>query len=151
MSGESWILLREAYTGILREACMLENYRHLATLGLPFIKPKVISVLQQDHPWKAEKERPGDFAFECGLSLGRLRQEDLEFFQASLGNIRRPCLIEKELFPFPSIPQAHCADRSCCFMLSGGIVKGALAGIWKFVRTPGAEGVLKMLAQKLAL
>jgi hypothetical protein len=32
------------------------------------------------------------------------------------------------------------ADRSCCFMLSGGIVKGALAGIWKFVRTPGAEG-----------
>ncbi|XP_073914692.1 uncharacterized protein isoform X3 [Castor canadensis] len=33
MSGESWILLREAYTGILREACMLENYRHLATLA----------------------------------------------------------------------------------------------------------------------
>jgi hypothetical protein len=26
------------------------------------------------------------------------------------------------------------ADRSGCFMLSGGVDKGGLAGIWKFVR-----------------
>jgi hypothetical protein len=31
------------------------------------------------------------------------------------------------------------ADRSSCFVLSGGIVKGGLAGIWKFLRSPGAE------------
>jgi hypothetical protein len=31
------------------------------------------------------------------------------------------------------------ADRSSCFVLSGGIVKGGLAGIWKFVGFPGVE------------
>jgi hypothetical protein len=29
--------------------------------------------------------------------------------------------------------------QSGCFVLSEGIVKGASAGIWKFVRSPGAE------------
>jgi hypothetical protein len=31
------------------------------------------------------------------------------------------------------------SDPSSCFMLSGGIVKGGLARIWKFLRSPGVE------------
>jgi hypothetical protein len=31
------------------------------------------------------------------------------------------------------------ANRSSCFVLSGGVVKGGSAGIWKFGRSPGAE------------
>jgi hypothetical protein len=31
------------------------------------------------------------------------------------------------------------ADQSICFVLSGSITGGGLAGIWKFVRFPGAE------------
>jgi hypothetical protein len=31
------------------------------------------------------------------------------------------------------------ADQSSCFKLSGGVIKGGSAGIWKFVRSPGAE------------
>jgi hypothetical protein len=30
-------------------------------------------------------------------------------------------------------------DQSSCFVLSGGINKGGLAGIWKFVGSPGVE------------
>jgi hypothetical protein len=31
------------------------------------------------------------------------------------------------------------ADRSSCFVLSGGVIKGGSAGIWKFVRSSGME------------
>jgi hypothetical protein len=31
------------------------------------------------------------------------------------------------------------ADRSSCFMLIGSVIKGGLAGMWKFVRSPGVE------------
>jgi hypothetical protein len=41
--------------------------------------------------------------------------------------------------PFVGIMGADQSDRSSCFMLNGGIVKGGSAGIWKFVRSPGAE------------
>jgi hypothetical protein len=33
------------------------------------------------------------------------------------------------------------ADLSSCFVLSRGIIKRGLAGIWKFVRPTGAEAV----------
>jgi hypothetical protein len=43
---------------------------------------------------------------------------------------------ELTFWPFVGIMGAY---RSSCFVLSGGIVKGGSAGIWKFVRSPGAE------------
>jgi hypothetical protein len=30
-------------------------------------------------------------------------------------------------------------DQSSYFMLSGGVIKGDSAGIWKFLKSPGAE------------
>jgi hypothetical protein len=40
------------------------------------------------------------------------------------------------LQPFVGIMGAH---RSSCFMLSDCVLKGGSAGIWIFVRSPGAE------------
>ncbi|XP_064336233.1 zinc finger protein 354A isoform X2 [Camelus dromedarius] len=49
----------------LYQDVMLENYSNLLSLGLPFSKPKVISLLQQgEDPWKVERDSPG------GASLG---------------------------------------------------------------------------------
>uniref|UniRef100_A0A9L0IYV4 Zinc finger protein 354A n=1 Tax=Equus asinus TaxID=9793 RepID=A0A9L0IYV4_EQUAS len=44
----------------LYQDVMLENYSNLVSLGLPFSKPKVISLLQRgEDPWKVERESSG--------------------------------------------------------------------------------------------
>ncbi|KAB1259301.1 Homeobox protein prophet of Pit-1 [Camelus dromedarius] len=52
----------------LYQDVMLENYSNLLSLaGLPFSKPKVISLLQQgEDPWKVERDSPGGASLEEG-------------------------------------------------------------------------------------
>uniref|UniRef100_A0A9L0JBK2 Zinc finger protein 354A n=1 Tax=Equus asinus TaxID=9793 RepID=A0A9L0JBK2_EQUAS len=51
----------------LYQDVMLENYSNLVSLGLPFSKPKVISLLQRgEDPWKVERESSGGCSAEEG-------------------------------------------------------------------------------------